>query len=348
MSSRFKDIPLDDDDPANRALAASSISIPAPRASLGGTGNFMTRRDEAATKGLQSEIESLRAQINSGKLLVTLDPKTITHSEFANRHELSLSDADPELLKLKQSIQEYGQDRPVFVRPAPSGSAFKFELVEGHRRHAVCLMLDAEVDGGWRINALIDSKINNPKSLVLQMHRENDDRHPLSPYEIGASWAAWLAAGVYRSQAEIAKDVFKGESTVFKYIQVAELPPAVLAAFKDPRTISLRWGTELAAALKAKPAEVEAEAVKLQSNVVLTPEQIFRHLIDCAQEKRPANPSREEAVKIQGKVAFRIATKDGRLSLRYAASIPKATQRELCEEIKELVEKALKSGRIPK
>jgi ParB family chromosome partitioning protein len=346
-SRRFKDTPLDDNDPVERALRAASAEAPATRrGSLGGSGNFLTRASMETSRSLQEQINELRAQIASGNLLLTLDPKSIVHSDFANRHDLSLRADDTDLAALRDSIRKHGQERPICVRPLakPQGEA-KYELVEGHRRHAACLMLDAEVEGGWPIKALIDGSLADSKALVLRMFRENDERLQLSAYETGLQWKSWLTGGLFRTHAEIAKDTGKSDATVFKYIQIAELPPTVLAAFRDPRVISLRWGTELAKAYKLKPGAVEAAAERLLSMSDLTGEQVFRALIAAATDRKPASPSREEAVKVQGKVAFRIATRAGRLMLRFAPSISKEDQKEICEAIRELVESSLKAGK---
>jgi hypothetical protein len=66
-------------------------------------------------------------------------------------------------------------------------------------------------------------------------------------------------------------------------------------------------------------------------------------LVSKPATKRPS-PSREETVKIKGKVAFRIARKDGRLTIKYAAGVDAAVQRDLNEKIKELVEARLKGA----
>jgi hypothetical protein len=53
------------------------------------------------------------------------------------------------------------------------------------------------------------------------------------------------------------------------------------------------------------------------------------------------SPSREEAVKIKGRIAFRVARRDGRVTLKFGREIGREIQKELVEEIKELTEKRL-------
>jgi len=293
---------------------------------------------EQVKEGFATRVEKLEAERSAGMVLLRLDPKTIVPTEFANRHELSLKAQDPQFQQLKDSISSNGQDAPVRVRPAPPGTAHSFELVEGHRRLAVCLALDAE-RGGFPILARLDSAATDQRNLVLKMYRENAEREDLSPFESGSMFRSWLNAHIFTKQVEIARATGLSEATIHQYLSVAELPPAVIVAFGDPRTISLRWVQEISRALKADEAAVLNAAERVaELTPRLSPEQVLRALVDA--NKRPS-PSREEAVKIAGKVAFRIARRDGRLSLKFGRQVDKAVQRELTEEIKELVEKRL-------
>jgi ParB family chromosome partitioning protein len=301
--------------------------------------SFVARVGQQAASGLAAEIERLKAERSAGMVLLRIDPKTIRPTEFANRHELSLQAEDPSFKRLKANIAAHGQDSPVRVRPAPAGKPFAYELVEGHRRLAACLALDAERDGGFPILARVDSAASAPRELVLKMYRENAEREDLSPYEHGRMFRSWLDAKVFARQGELAEAIDLSSAAVSQYLAIADLPEEVLLAFKDPRAISMRWMQELSKALKADRAGVIAAAIRMaESESKLTPEQVLRALVEG--DKRPS-PSREEAIKIAGKVAFRIARRDGRLSLKFGKQVDRTVQRELTEEIKELVERRL-------
>jgi ParB family chromosome partitioning protein len=293
---------------------------------------------EQVKEGFATRVEKLEAERAAGMVLLRLDPKTIGATEFANRHKLALSAKDPKFQRLKHSIATHGQDTPVRVRPALPGNTFSFELVEGHRRLAACLALDAEREG-FTILARIDNAASDQKDLVLKMYRENAEREDLSPFEYGRMFRSWLDAKVFGKQGELAEALVLSDATVSQYLAVADLPAPVIVAFGDPRSISLRWVQEISRALKANEASVLEAAERVTSHEPRpTPEQVLRALVDG--EKRPS-ASREEAVKIAGKVAFRIARRDGRLSLKFGKQVDRAAQRELTEEIKELVEKRL-------
>ena len=56
--------------------------------------------------------------------------------------------------------------------------------------------------------------------------------------------------GLYKSQREISAATHLHETTVGQYVAIAELPAEVIAAFRDPRTIALRWSKDLAKACR--------------------------------------------------------------------------------------------------
>ena len=84
------------------------------------------------------------------------------------------------------------------------------------------------------------------RDLVLKMYRENADREDLSPHETGMMFKHWLDAKVYPTQEAIAVDTGQTKQNVGRYIALASLPDYIIAAFRDPRLLSLRWSSELA------------------------------------------------------------------------------------------------------
>jgi len=144
--SRFSDPTQMPDDPALRVLQLrpqNSTQVKAtPRTWPG-------RLAEEDSRGLQNHLAKERAERaaerEAGFVLVKLDPELIGLTEFANRHELSLSSNDKMLQALKASIKANGQDTPVRVRPV-TGGELAYELIEGHRRHAAIRELNREND----------------------------------------------------------------------------------------------------------------------------------------------------------------------------------------------------------
>jgi ParB family transcriptional regulator, chromosome partitioning protein len=296
---------------------------------------------EQVREGFASRVERLEAERQAGMVVLRLDPKKIRSSEFANRLEAGLKDDDAEFRLLKEDIRTQGQLDPIRVRPAPAGSGFDYEIIYGHRRHAAAVALDHETDGGFRVLALLDAASVDRKRLALQMHAENDVREDLSPYEYGRMYQSWLAAKLFDTQGELAAAVGRDDSPVSMYLQIAELPAEVLAAFSDPRQISLRWAPQLMKAIKDDREHVLATARAVAAlNPRSTAPETLRALTSARGEKRDS-ASREEAVKIKGRIAFRVARRDGRLTLKFGSEIGRQMQKELVEEIKDLTEKRL-------
>ena len=236
------------DDITRALMDPSPVSPSAPRPA--GPMSFVARAGQQAASGLAAEIERLKAERSEGLVILRLDPSSIGLTEFANRHELSLTTKDATFRAFKENIRLHGQDTPVRVRPGSPGGKIVYELVEGHRRHAAIVQLNQEVEGGFPILARLDAKAADAKDLVLRMYRENAEREDLSAFEIGGMFAQWLRSRLYKSQREISAATHLHETTVGQYVAIADLPADVIAAFRDPRTISLRWSKELAKACR--------------------------------------------------------------------------------------------------
>lgn len=291
---------------------------------------------EQVRKGFASRVERLEAERQAGMVVLRLDPKKIRPSEFSDRLEASLKDEDAEFRLLKEDIRVQGQLDPIRVRPAPQNSGFEYEIIYGHRRHAATLALDQVSDGGFRVLALLDAASVDRRRLALQMHAENDVREDLSPYEYGRMYRSWLAAGLFDTQGELAAAVGRDDSPVSMYLQIAELPAPVLAAFVDPREISLRWAPQLMKALKEDREHVMATARRISELSPRPDAAATLRLLTAARGERASSASREEAVKIKSRIAFRVARRDGRVTLKFGSEIGRQVQKELVEEIKEL------------
>ena len=306
---------------------------------------YVGRLAEGTSQSLQAQIDSLQGERTEGMVLVRLDPTIIGLTEFANRNPIGLSDADPIFKRFKESIRAEGQDTPVGVRPAAPGSTMQFELVEGHRRHAAVLQLHHETEGGFPILARLDAKAADAKYLTLKMYRENAERENLSAHETGSMFVQWLAAGLYQSQREIAAVTGSDESNISLYISVAELPPEILAAFRDPRSISLRWGKELKRAIHDRPKQTFARAAKLaKQDPAPDAETVFKALTSdgALGGTRSRGSKLSEKVSVDDKILFSIVLKEGRLTI-YPRQIEDEDLASLYEDLKAYSHKWLES-----
>src|SRR3984893_7442773 len=182
---------------------------------------------------------------SQGLLLIRIDPKKIRATKFKNRDDRSLLLHDPTFIKLTKSLAAHGQETPIRVRPVNDALPFEFEIVSGHRRHAACLALDASTNKGFFCVAIVDAAADETRDLVLKMYRENAEREDLSPYETGMMFKQWLDAKVFATHEAIIVATGQSKQNVGRYIALATLPDYVLAAFRDPRRLSLRWSSEL-------------------------------------------------------------------------------------------------------
>lgn len=322
------------------APAAGAVTAPAQRRPMN---TFIGQLGEQVAQGYAARVEELERERESGLVLLRLDPKTIGLTEFANRDVRGLGASDENFAALKESVRANGQDTPVRVRPAAPGSAKLYELVEGHRRHAACLALDKETVGGFRILARLDSAARDTKNLVLKMYRENAERMDLSPFEYGRMFQSWLTAKVFQRQGELAKAVGLVDSSVTKYLQVAELPAEVIAAFGDPRAISLRWVADLNRALKRDGSAVRSAARAIAGrNPHPAADATYRELAAFGVEpSKTSGSSREETVKIKGKVAFSLTRRSGRVTVKFGKTVDRQFQQEVGDAIKEAAERLL-------
>ncbi len=275
-----------------------------------------------------------------GRLLLEIDPKKIRATEFCNRLERSMLADDPKFVELVNSIRARGQMMPIRVRPLKNALPFEFEIVFGHRRHAACLALEAESPDGCKVLAILDTNAADARDLVLKMYYENEDRHDISAYEKGRMFASWLESGLYDSQRELAAAVGFGEAATAKYLAVAALPPQVLTAFGDVRTIPMSWGPTLSQALKNNQSAVLRAAERLaQRKPPAAPEAVLRTLVAAGSGKASAGrgTSREESVRIGGRIPLKVGSGRNRIVLKLQ-HIDEATQKLMREELKDWAE----------
>lgn len=293
--------------------------------------------------GLKDKIARLEAERADGGVVLKLDPKRIAQSAFANRHERSLDQADGDLQGLIADIRTRGQLEPIRVRPAPDGSEFEYEIVYGHRRHAACLALDAATDGGWPVLALLDSQASDVRDHVLKMYQENAARKDLSAFETGAMFSNWLQEGVFENQTTLGAAVSLGQATVAKYIAISSLPELVLKAFGDPRSLSLRWGEQLAASLKDRRDAILKAARELGTkDSERVPEDVLKALLAAGgREPKKAGAVKTETVKYKGRTLYKIAPRGNGMQISFGAKLDPKLARAAQEEVKDALTRYL-------
>ena len=298
--------------------------------------------------GLKDKIAQLEQERAGGAVVLKLDPKRIAPSQFANRDRRSLEVTDPDLAALIANIRVHGQLEPIRLRPAEPGGEFEYEIVYGHRRHAACLALNEEVEGGYPVLALLDAKAADVRDHVLKMYQENAARKDLSAFETGAMFSNWLAEEVFTNQTELGEAVGLEQGTVAKYLAISRLPDIVLQAFGDPRVISLRWAEVINAALKDRRESVEQIGAELAAeDPRRKPEEILTVLTaGTPRPNRRAGAVKTETVKIRGRTLYKIAPRGNGMQITFGAKLDpklaKAAQEEVKEALTRYLQRALK------
>lgn len=240
--------PLSINRPVDPGPAVADLSR--PKTAPGSMLHFMSQQSTAIR-----EVEELRDRLKDfdGMLPVkSLDAASVHPSKWANRHQMSFSDVDFDVLK-DEIRSSKGNIQPIKVRPAPGvlhgatpeSAAATYEIVFGHRRHRACLEL------GLPVLALIEEI--SDLDLFQQMERENRSRKNLSPWEQGCMYRQALDSGLYPSLRKLAEGVSVDVSLVSRSVALARLPPAVINAFPSPLDIQFGWAAELSEVVQKDP-----------------------------------------------------------------------------------------------
>jgi len=365
--SRFGDRALLPSDPALQVLQLRPRGAPSdPTAPITVPGRLAAEDQQALVVRLQKareEASRVQQQLEAeqaererarsdGTLLFKMDPEAIGLTEFANRSALSLSTKDETFCTFKESIRLKGQDTPVRVRPAAPGAATPYELVEGHRRLAAIRELNREnlAQGGFKILVRVDAQATELVDLCLKMYRENAERLDLSAHETGCMFANWIEAGVCKTQRDVVALTGLKEGTVSQYMTIASLPPDVLAAFTDPRDISLRWSAALAKACKEYLPETIARAKKIVKQSPRPDAEAVYRLLTAgvpAGRKAKRKSKQSDTVYVDDKVLFKIALKDKHLTFSRWQVDPELVP-TLYDDVKAFFDSWLKSHSGPK
>jgi ParB family chromosome partitioning protein len=152
----------------------------------------------------------------------------------------------------------------------------------------------------------------------------------------------WLDAGIFPTQEAIAAETGQSKQNVGRYIALASLPDYLIAAFRDPRLLSLRWSTELTAACETRGSELKALAADLANRIPPpSPEAVLKELLTTApKKKRSAKTS--ESIKRGNKVLFELSARQGRYGIRLGKQIDKGLHKPLQRDLKEWLHAWLK------
>lgn len=270
---------------ARAALANLDLGAPPAGSPDGGpkTGPGLLLRGVAINSELEEQNKELKAKLagwEGDAHARLIDPQLIDESAYANRHEASFQ--RQEFADLKAEIASAaGNVQPIKVRAKADG---RFEVIFGHRRARACREL------GLPVLAVIAEAMSDV-ALFVEMDRENRQRADLSPWEQGVMYERALSKGLFPSQRKLADALGIDLSNAGKCLALARLPEAVIAAFKNPLEIQLRWGGKLAKAFESDPDGLVKRA-KAIAKIEPRPKaaEVFAKLVSGAGEGGGSEP----------------------------------------------------------
>ena len=165
------------------------------------------------------------------------------------RHPFKVNN-DAEMLKIVESVKQYGVLSPAIARPMPDGG---YELVSGHRRKRACELAGLEtmpvivreldddaaailvVDSNLQREGLLPSERAFAYKLKLEALRHQGERTDLTSSQLGTK---------LRADEIIAEQDGSSRNQIQRYIRLTELIPALLDMV-DERKIAFNPAYEL-------------------------------------------------------------------------------------------------------
>ncbi|MEM9580860.1 MAG: plasmid partitioning protein RepB, partial [Pseudomonadota bacterium] len=272
------------------APAPAKTKTPKPQPALE-TKALRPRTTKGAAKGAIGAVGQQIADLKA-RAVVELDPKLIRGGGLEDR----LSDDDADDVRLRHSIQTYGQQVPVLVRPHPDEDG-AYQIVYGRRR------VLAALDLNLKVKALIRDL--DDRALVLAQGQENTARRDLSFIE-KAHFARQLRDGGYDRKV-IADAINVDQTEISRFLSVADrIPAGILYAIgAAPGVGRARW-LKMATAIEAD-GTTDREAAALCSGS--TSDEKFESLLKAVTiVERRAKEARAAAKKAAAKAGIRKLT----------------------------------------
>lgn len=202
------------------------------------------------------------AVVNSPQELV--DPARCRIWARHNRDYAALSEA--RCADLIESLLAQGrQEVPAIVRRVADDPAHDFEVICGARRHWSVAWLRAH--NHPEIRYLVEIRDLTDEQAFRVADLENRARADLSDLERARDYLKALDLYYDGRQKDMAKRLNQSEAWLSRYLDLARLPPEVVAAFPDPFELKISHIAPLKALLKAEGDgdAVRAEAQRLAS-----------------------------------------------------------------------------------
>lgn len=279
------------------------------------------------------KLKAKLARFEDAQVIELLDPQEIGYSEFANRDVSSFS--TPEYAALKKEIESAGRNVvPIKVRAArQTRDRIKYEIIFGHRRHRACSEL------GFPVRAIVEN--TSDEQLVAEMERENRTRSNLSAWEQGMFYAKVLDKKIFASIRQLADHLGVDYTVASRAVQLASLPPQIVAAFPSPLDLQYRWAAPLHEAVNGSEEAVFRKAGELAALPIKpTSKEVFQHLVSAGGGVG-AGVSEDFSVQGKGVVATWVKSRAGASTIKIK---PGALNAESERRLKEMLVELLSEG----
>lgn len=238
--------------------------------------------------------------------------------EFANRLDISTETC----ADLIDSINLVAQRIPAIVRPSKTNPD-KYELICGARRLFACQTLDIDI--------LVAIAELDDKEAALVMDLENREREDISAYERGRDYKRWIHEGIYKNAAEICQKTGIKKALLSQLMSIAELPEAVIRAFKHPSNLPFRWARELIKVYKTSPEHARklTEIAYQLKDKELDVKEVFRQLRHLDQQKKVAPPVKKIIYDKDKKLIATIKKQNKKLTIHFNYQLSEEQENEL-------------------
>ncbi len=246
---------------------------------------------------LDLPVSKIRAECE----LMELDPTQCIASPFNKRIQSLLSANDPAIQQLKASVQKEGQRDPVLIRPvAKPTDKLRYEIVYGTRRRFVAELIAKEEEGEFKLKAWVSNKITDPDAKRLA-DSENTDRQDISAWELAQYYQRLKDDRPELSLEAVASIEGVDGSSVYRYLQLAQLPEATVKLVISPAEITLRSGLEVLKAFKSlTPAMKETLMASLAREAPYATAAMLVKAIRALTQPKFAAPTKNMRIEILG------------------------------------------------
>jgi ParB family chromosome partitioning protein len=211
--------------------------------------------------GIMSTRDNRLAELASGNAVSRMhefvDPARCRIWEGHNRDYGALNETV--CADLIESFRAQGrQEVPAIVRRVSGDPAHDFEVICGARRHWTVTWLRSNTYPEFRF--LVEPRELTDEEAFRLADLENRSRRDLSDYERAMDYARAIERYYGGSQQKMVDRLEVSKSWLSRYLELARLPPEVIAAFGSPHVIGISHAAQLAPLLKAPKSRARVVA----------------------------------------------------------------------------------------